>query len=69
MPLGMIFFVAWLAFMTITTAAFIIWAWREDQFSNEVNYRMLMDRDPEPWPGREKNKANPNGKTNGKGGD
>lgn len=68
MPFGLFVFIAWLAFMAVTTLAFIIWAWREDQFSSEANYRMLIDREPEPWPGREKNKEMHSGEATQKGG-
>ena len=68
MPLGLIVFIAWMAFMAITTGAFIMWAWKDDQFKDDINYRMLIDREPEPWPGREKSKQKQIGKTNNHGG-
>ncbi len=66
MPLGIIIFIAWLAFMTLTVAAFVVWAWREKQYTSEANYRMLIDKEPEPWPGREK-KGKPGGENESQG--
>ena len=68
MPFGLVVFVAWLAFMAVTTIAFILWAWREGQFTDEINYRMLIDHEPEPWPGREKDKEQQSGEINEGGG-
>lgn len=55
MPLGLIAFTAWMAFMAIICIAFFVWGWKENQFHNieEAKYRMLEDREPQPWPGRE----------------
>ncbi len=56
MPVGLLIFVAWLAWMVIMVGAFIHWAWKDDQFKDleEPARRMLEDREPLPWPGREK---------------
>ncbi len=56
MAIGVIVFAAWLAFMALTVAAFVVWAYKEDQLKDieEPKYRMLEEREPEPWPGREK---------------
>lgn len=54
MPLGMWVVVGWMAFVAFSAIAFIIWAWKDGQFDDieEAKYRMLEDREPEPWPGR-----------------
>jgi nitrogen fixation-related uncharacterized protein len=59
MAVGVVIFAAWLAFMAITVVAFVIWAFREGQLKDveEPKYRMLQDREPEPWPGREDNRS------------
>ena len=54
MALGLWVFLAWMIFVVFTGAVFLIWAWRSGQFRNveEAKYRMLEDREPEPWPDR-----------------
>jgi len=54
MPLGMWVVVGWMAFVALTGVAFLVWGWRRGQFRDieEAKYRMLEDREPEPWPGR-----------------
>jgi len=56
MAIGVLLFIAWIVFMAITVIAFIVWFFREGQNKDieEPKYRMLEDREPEPWPGREK---------------
>ncbi|MFN2292354.1 MAG: cbb3-type cytochrome oxidase assembly protein [Anaerolineae bacterium] len=56
MALGVWVFFGWMVFVSATGVAFLIWAWRSGQFKNveEAKYRMLEDREPEPWPNREK---------------
>ena len=56
MALGVWVFFGWMLFVMATAVVFLIWAWRSGQFKNveEAKYRMLEDREPEPWPGREK---------------
>jgi nitrogen fixation-related uncharacterized protein len=58
MALGLWVFLGWMVFVVFTGAAFLIWAWRNGQFRNveEAKYRMLEDREPEPWPERSENK-------------
>jgi cbb3-type cytochrome oxidase maturation protein len=55
MPLGMWVVVGWMALVILTGLGFIVWGWRSGQFSDieEAKYRMLEDREPEPWPGQE----------------
>jgi cbb3-type cytochrome oxidase maturation protein len=52
MPIGMWVVVGWMAFVALTGVAFIIWGWKRGQFRDieEAKYRMLEDREPEPWP-------------------
>jgi nitrogen fixation-related uncharacterized protein len=54
MPIGMWVVVGWMAFVALTGVIFMIWGWTNGQFKNieEAKYRMLEDREPEPWPGR-----------------
>jgi nitrogen fixation-related uncharacterized protein len=54
MPLGMWVVVGWMAFVALTGVAFLVWGWRHGQFHNieEAKYRMLEEREPEPWPER-----------------
>ena len=55
MPLGMWAFLLWMIFVTLTGVVLLAWGWRTGQFRNveEAKYRMLEDREPEGWPGRE----------------
>jgi cbb3-type cytochrome oxidase maturation protein len=52
MPLGMWVVVGWMAFVALTGVAFLVWGWRRGQFRDieEAKYRMLEEREPEPWP-------------------
>jgi hypothetical protein len=52
MPLGMWVVVGWMAFVILTGVAFLAWGWTHGQFRNveEAKYRMLEDREPQPWP-------------------
>ena len=61
MPLGIWFLLAWMIFMACVGIAFLLWGWKRGQFHNieEPKYRMLEDREPEPWT---------RGKRGGKGG-
>jgi cbb3-type cytochrome oxidase maturation protein len=54
MPLGMWMVVGWMVFVILTGIAFLVWGWKSGQFTNieEAKYRMLEDREPEPWPQR-----------------
>jgi cbb3-type cytochrome oxidase maturation protein len=54
MPLGMWVVVGWMAFVALTGVAFLVWGWRCGQFRDieEAKYRMLEEREPEPWPER-----------------
>jgi hypothetical protein len=52
MPLGMWVVVGWMVFVPLTVIGFIIYAWKSGQFKNieEAKYKMLEDKEPEPWP-------------------
>lgn len=52
MPLGMWVVVGWMAFVALTGVVFLVWGWKHDQFRDieEAKYRMLEEREPEPWP-------------------
>jgi nitrogen fixation-related uncharacterized protein len=54
MALGLWVFLGWMIFVVFTGVVFLIWAWKSGQFRNveEAKYRMLEDREPEPWPER-----------------
>jgi nitrogen fixation-related uncharacterized protein len=54
MPLGMWVVVGWMAFVALTGVAFLVWGWMHGQFHDieEAKYRMLEEREPEPWPER-----------------
>ena len=54
MPLGMWVVVGWMAFVALTGVAFLVWGWMRGQFRDieEAKYRMLEEREPEPWPER-----------------
>jgi nitrogen fixation-related uncharacterized protein len=52
MSAGARLFLFWIGVAAAIGIAFLIWAWRTGQFKNieEAKYRMLDDREPEPWP-------------------
>jgi cbb3-type cytochrome oxidase maturation protein len=55
MPLGLWVVVGWMALVSLTGVIFLIWGWRSGQFTDieEAKHRMLEEREPAPWPGRE----------------
>jgi nitrogen fixation-related uncharacterized protein len=59
MALGLWVFLGWMVFVVFTGVVFLVWAWKNGQFRNieEAKYRMLEDREPEPWPESEKKKG------------
>jgi nitrogen fixation-related uncharacterized protein len=59
MALGLWVFLGWMVFVAVTAIVFLIWAWRRGQFKNveEAKYRMLEDREPEPWPEKAEKKG------------
>lgn len=52
MPLGLWVVVGWMILVTLTGIGFLIWGWKRGQFRNieEAKYRMLEEKEPEPWP-------------------
>jgi cbb3-type cytochrome oxidase maturation protein len=52
MPLGMWVVVGWMLFVIFTGVVLLIWGRRTGQFRDieEPKYRMLEDREPQPWP-------------------
>jgi cbb3-type cytochrome oxidase maturation protein len=54
MPLGMWMVVGWMVVVALTGVAFLVWGWKSGQFRDieEAKYRMLEDKEPEPWPDR-----------------
>ena len=51
MPLGMWVVVGWMLFVMLTGIVLMIWGLKHGQFDDieEAKYRMLEDRDPQPW--------------------
>ncbi len=56
MSLGEVVFIAWNLLMILTITAYIFWARDNGMFKNweKPKYDMLEDKEPLPWPGREK---------------
>jgi cbb3-type cytochrome oxidase maturation protein len=61
MPLGLWVVVGWMAFVIFTGIVFLVWGWRRGQFRDieEAKYRMLEDKEPEPWPNRKGDRNDP----------
>lgn len=55
MPMGLWVVVAWMAFVIFTGIVFLVWGYLNGQFDDieEAKYKMLEEREPEGWPGRE----------------
>lgn len=55
MPIGLWVVVGWMAFVFLFGVALMGWGLAKHQFDDieEPARRMLEDREPEPWPGRE----------------
>ena len=51
MSAGARLFLFWIGAAAIIGVGLLIWGWRRGQFRNieEAKYRMLEDREPEPW--------------------
>ncbi len=56
MPVGIVLFLVWMALEVVVVAASIAWGFENGQWKDieEPKYRMLIDHELEPWPGREK---------------
>ncbi len=54
MAIGVIMFLAWMALEVVYVAGMIAWGFETGQFKDieEPKYRMLLDVEPQPWPGR-----------------
>jgi len=52
--MGIIMFLAWMALEVVYVAGMIAWGYETGQFKDieEPKYRMLVDLEPQPWPGR-----------------
>jgi cbb3-type cytochrome oxidase maturation protein len=52
MTLGLWLLAGWMILMVVIGIAFILWGWRSGQFRDieEPKYRMLEEKEPEPWP-------------------
>ena len=55
MPIGMWVVVGWMLFIVLIAILFFVWGLKTKQFEDveEAKYKMLEDREPAPWPGRE----------------
>lgn len=58
MLLGLWVMVVGMAAVALTGLVFLIWGCKSGQFRDieEAKYRMLEDREPEPWPDRKRDK-------------
>ena len=56
MPLGLWIVVGWMAFVMLTAIIMLIIAAQTGQFKDveEAKYKMLEEREPEPWPEKER---------------
>ena len=54
MSFGVLFMIAFMAFVVLTAVAMLIWGWKRKQFRNieEAKYTMLEDKEPQDWPDR-----------------
>lgn len=52
MPIGLWVVVGWMLFVILTGVIMLVWGWKRGQFKDieEAKYKMLEDREPEPWP-------------------
>lgn len=57
MLLGLWVLIGGMVVVALTGIVFFIWGWENGQFRDieEAKYRMLEDKDPEPWPDRKRN--------------
>jgi nitrogen fixation-related uncharacterized protein len=54
--IGFILWLVWMVLEVVVVVAMIRWGFETGQWKDieEPKYRMLIDREPEPWPGRKK---------------
>jgi cbb3-type cytochrome oxidase maturation protein len=52
---GTLVFLGWMILVVLTGIVFLVWGWRTGQFKDieSAKYRMLEDKEPEPWPHRQ----------------
>lgn len=55
MPLGLWVVFGWMVLVALSGLVLLVWGIRNGQFRDieEAKYRMLEEREPAPWPGRE----------------
>jgi cbb3-type cytochrome oxidase maturation protein len=58
LSLGTWVVLGWILLVALIGIGFLIWGWRNAQFKDieSAKYKMLEDKEPQPWPGREKDK-------------
>lgn len=56
MPLGVILVIAWMGLEFMVVIVMILWGFENGQWKDieEPKYRMLVDRELQPWPARKK---------------
>jgi cbb3-type cytochrome oxidase maturation protein len=61
MPVGARLLLFWIGSAAVIAVVLFIWGRRSGQFRDieEAKYRMLEDREPAPWPGRENGEKKP----------
>lgn len=54
MLIGLWLIAGWMVLVALTGIGFLIWGWKTGQFKDieEAKYRMLEDKEPQPWPDR-----------------
>lgn len=54
MLLGLWLDLGWMVFVALSAIVLLVWGWRRGQFRNieAAKYRILEEKEPEPWPGR-----------------
>jgi len=54
LSLGTWIILGWMLMAASIGIGFLIWGWRNGQFKDieSAKYRMLEDKEPEPWPNR-----------------
>ena len=55
LSLGTWIMLGWMLLVALTGVGFLVWGWRSGQFKDieSAKYRMLEDKEPEPWPNRQ----------------
>jgi cbb3-type cytochrome oxidase maturation protein len=59
MPLGYWAFVGWLLLITLMGVCALFWGWQSGQFKDieAPKYRVLEEREPAPWPNRDRRRG------------